>query len=186
MEYVNASDPSSPVFPYALNRLRRDNPNTSFPKYPSDALLAGYDVYPVSTADAPPYDRNTERLVQAEPALVDGKWVREWTVVPLTVDELAQRRAAAINAVKQEASRRILQLAPEWKQRNATARGLEFARKMIRNGPNALTSEEEAEEVAIIALWTEVKRLRTVSDQLEAMDPLPQDFADDSYWTAAP
>jgi hypothetical protein len=31
---------------YSIGQLRRDNPNTSFPKVPSDALLADWGVYP--------------------------------------------------------------------------------------------------------------------------------------------
>lgn len=48
----------------------------------------------------------------------------------------------------------------------------------------SITTEEQAEVAAMDALWSEVKRLRTVSDQLEAINPPPQDFADDKYWTA--
>jgi len=179
MQYVNASDPSSPVFPYTLNRLRRDNPNTSFPKYPSDALLAGYDVYPVSTADAPPYDRNTERLVQAEPTLADGKWARGWTVVPLTADELARRRASAVEAVKQEASRRILAIAPDYRQRNLLARSVE----LLRIGEANLTQEQRDEVLAIELIWETIQMIRARSDAIEAMQPIPSDYAADKYWT---
>ena len=179
MQYVNASDPSSPVFPYTLNRLRRDNPNTSFPKYPSDALLAGYDVYPVSTADAPPYDRNTERLVQAEPTLADGKWARGWTVVPLTADELARRRASAVEAVKQEASRRILAIAPDYRQRNLLARSVEF----LRIGEANLTPEQRDEVLAMELIWETIQIIRARSDAIESMQPIPSDYAADKYWT---
>ena len=179
MQYVNASDPSSPVFPYTLNRLRRDNPNTSFPKYPSDALLAGYDVYPVSTADAPPYDRNTERLVQAEPTLADGKWARGWTVVPLTADELARRRASAVEAVKQEASRRILAIAPDYKQRNMLARSVE----LLRIGETNLTQEQRDEVLAIELIWETIQMIRARSNAIESMQPIPPDYTDDKYWT---
>jgi hypothetical protein len=179
MQYVNASDPSSPVFPYTLNRLRRDNPNTSFPKHPSDALLAEYDVYPVSIADAPPYDRDTERLVQAEPTLAGGKWVRGWTVVPLTADELAQRRAAMVEGVKREASKRILAIAPEWKQRNMLARSAQF----LRIGEANLTQEQRDEVFAIEFIWETIQMIRAKSDLIEAMDPIPPDYTDDKYWT---
>jgi len=179
MQYVNASDHSSPVFPYTLDRLRRDNPNTSFPKHPSGALLADYHVYPVSIADAPPYDRDTERLVQTEPTLASGKWVRGWTVVLLTADELAQRRAAMVEGVKQEAGRRIVAIAPEWKQRNMLARIAE----LLRIGEANLSAAEQADLAAIEAIWTTIKGLRAKSNALEAMDPIPLDYTDDKYWT---
>lgn len=179
MEYVNTSDPTAHIFPYTLNRLRRDNPNTSFPKRPSDALLAEYDVYPVSIADAPPYNRDTEHLVQAEPALVDGKWVRGWVVVSLTAEELAQRRAAMVEGVKREASKRILSIAPEWKQRNMLARSAE----LLRIGEANLTQEQRDEVLAIELIWETVQMIRAKSDIIEAMDPIPPDYTDDTYWT---
>ena len=179
MTYLQLNPDGSVVYPYTLNRLRRDNPNTSFPKQPSNALLAEYDVYPVSIADAPPYNRDTEHLVQAEPALVDGKWVRGWVVVSLTAEELAQRRAAAIGAVKQEASRRILSIAPEWKQRNMLARSAE----LLRIGEANLTQEQRDEVLAIELIWETVQMIRAKSDIIEAMDPIPPDYTDDTYWT---
>ena len=179
MTYLQLNPDGSVVYPYTLNMLRKDNPNTSFPGQLSNALLAEYDVYPVSIADAPPYDRDTERLVQAEPALVDGQWVRGWTVVPLTADELAQRRATMVEGVKQEASKRILAIAPEWKQRNMLARSAE----LLRIGEPNWTQEQRDEVLAIELIWETIQMIRAKSDIIEAMDPIPPDYTDDKYWT---
>jgi len=179
MIYLQLNPDGSVVYPYTLDRLRKDNPNTSFPRQPSDALLAEYGVYPVAIADAPPYDRDTERLVQAEPTLADGKWVRGWTVVPLTADELAQRRAAMVEGVKQEASKRILAIAPDYKQRNMLARSAE----LLRIGEANLTQEQRDEVLAIESVWQTIQMIRVRSDAIEAMDPIPPDYTDDKYWT---
>ena len=48
---------------YTLGQLRRDNPQTSFPKSIPDDLLASYDVYPYTRPIAPEYDNLTARLV---------------------------------------------------------------------------------------------------------------------------
>ena len=48
---------------YSLRQLRKDNPNTSFPAEPTDALLATYDVYPYTRPDRPDYDHLTTTLV---------------------------------------------------------------------------------------------------------------------------
>lgn len=48
---------------YSLRQLRKDNPNTSFPAEPTDALLATYDVYPYTRPDRPDYDPLTTTLV---------------------------------------------------------------------------------------------------------------------------
>ncbi|MBF0307807.1 MAG: hypothetical protein HQL41_19500 [Alphaproteobacteria bacterium] len=75
-------------------------------------------------------------------------------------------RAAMGARVKEEAGRRILALAPDWKQRNATARAVE----LILKGESAWTPDEAAEAAeaaAIDALWNHVKSVRDASDAIE-------------------
>ena len=69
---------------YSIGQLRRDNPNTSFPKQPSDALLADWDVYPYTVDPQPTYDSLTHRLVAG--AFVQdaqGAWSQPWSVEQL-------------------------------------------------------------------------------------------------------
>tara|TARA_R110000868_G_scaffold25149_3_gene98213 strand:+ start:187 stop:615 length:429 start_codon:yes stop_codon:yes gene_type:complete len=65
---------------YSIGQLRRDNPNTSFPKSPSDALLAGWGVYPYTVQDQPTADYMTQTLTQTALAQVNGAWVQGWEV----------------------------------------------------------------------------------------------------------
>ena len=58
---------------YTLGQLRRDNPNTSFPKVIPDALLASYDVYPHVIQDVS-YDPTTQNSVEGQFVQVDGQW----------------------------------------------------------------------------------------------------------------
>jgi|DEB0MinimDraft_10_1074344.scaffolds.fasta_scaffold05798_5 hypothetical protein len=48
---------------YTLGQLRRDNPQTSFPKKIPDALLASYDVYPYTRPTPSEYDSLSWKLV---------------------------------------------------------------------------------------------------------------------------
>ena len=41
---------------YTLGQLRRDNPQTSFPKLIPDEMLASYEVYPYTRPAVPEYD----------------------------------------------------------------------------------------------------------------------------------
>jgi hypothetical protein len=90
----------------------------------------------------------------------------------------APASAIAADDVKAEASRRILDLCPEWKQRNLTAQAAILAAK----GRDNWTDEEQAAWDAGEALWEQISTIRAASDQIEAMDPIPQDFTDDKYW----
>ena len=93
------------TYPYSIGHMRRDNPNTSFPKSIPDETLSAYGVYPVVDLEAPLIDPATQKLVQdTEPSLVDGQWQIAWSVANLTAEEIAQKFAAA-KAV-QEAKRK--------------------------------------------------------------------------------
>lgn len=51
-------------FPYTLGDLRRDNPQTSFPKKIGDAMLASYGIYHVMPETQPDYDNLVQVLVR--------------------------------------------------------------------------------------------------------------------------
>jgi len=66
-------------------------------------------------------------------------------------------REESIALIKKEASRRIESLAPIWKQLNA-----------MREGDKTLFESIDA--------------IRKASNDLEAMDPIPEDIRSDSWW----
>jgi hypothetical protein len=86
-----------------------------------------------------------------------------------------------VEEVKIEAGRRILEVCPEWKQRNHIATDLTYA-KIIQAG-GSLTAEQEESRAAIESVWAAVQTLRYKSNEIEIMSPIPQDFTDDSYWS---
>ena len=75
---------------YSIGQLRRDNPNTSFPKVPSDALLAEWGVYPYTMQDQPVYDYLTQTLKQTALAEVNGAWTQGWEVTDLPTEDAAR------------------------------------------------------------------------------------------------
>ena len=56
MLLVKTSNGQVEQFPYTLGDLRRDNPQTSFPKKIGDAILASYGIYHVMPERKPEYD----------------------------------------------------------------------------------------------------------------------------------
>lgn len=71
---------------YTMGELRRDNPNTSFPKHISDETLASYDVYRVTEVAAPKVDNKAYRLTQGVEN-VDGVWTQTWKAMKLPEDQ---------------------------------------------------------------------------------------------------
>ena len=72
---------------YTLGQLRRDNPQTSFPKLIPDDLLASYDVYPYTRPNTPEYDNLSHRLTDGAFEQVDGAWSLPYVVEQLPKDQ---------------------------------------------------------------------------------------------------
>jgi len=64
MMLVKTTDGQVEQFPYTLGDLRRDNPQTSFPKKIGDAILASYGIFHVMPGAQPEYDNLVQVLVR--------------------------------------------------------------------------------------------------------------------------
>ena len=101
--FVKITNGSVDTYPYSVGQLRRDYPNTSFPKTVPTATMAAYGMYPVSYEAAPDYDPLTHRLQHSSvPSLVDGEWKLTKTVVALTSDQIADATAAKATEMRKE------------------------------------------------------------------------------------
>lgn len=87
--------------PYSIGQLRKDNPRTSFPKNPSEALLAEWGVFPVSPVSQPSVD-HTKNVIEKSPVKVNGKWTQAWEVANATAQEIEQRIAEKANAAREQ------------------------------------------------------------------------------------
>jgi hypothetical protein len=104
MLLVKTSNGQVEQFPYTLGDLRRDNPQTSFPKKIGDAILASYGIFHVMPDARPECDPLVQTVVRdAEPhnneTAVDeetgetyetGRWVIGYTVVNKPQDQAEQ------------------------------------------------------------------------------------------------
>jgi len=88
---ILAPNGTAETYPYSIGQLRKDNPQVSFPKNPTDALLASYNVFPVTATERPVYDNITQNLSDGTPTLTAGVWVQVWVVTDATPDEVIQR-----------------------------------------------------------------------------------------------
>ena len=123
--FVKATNDQIDQYPYTVGNLRRDNPNTSFPKVIPEATMASFGVYPVGYEAAPDYDPMTHRLQHSsEPVLKDGKWLITKTVVALTPEQIADKNEAKAKEVRSTRDQLIADtdwmalsdntLTPEW------------------------------------------------------------------------
>lgn len=101
--FVKANNGVAEKFPYTIGELRRENPNTSFPKSIPDGVLADFNVFKITEADMPSFDSATHQAERAAlPVLTNGAWVWGWDVTALTAEQIADRDAAKAASIRLE------------------------------------------------------------------------------------
>ena len=94
--YVKVTNGAVNQFPYTIGQLRRDNPNTSFPKSIPEATLADYGVYSVVNSDFPDFNDKTQKVVAADvPVLTNDVWTLSYSVEDLSAEEVQELRDGA-------------------------------------------------------------------------------------------
>ena len=123
--FVKATNDTIDQYPYTVGDLRRDHPNTSFPKVVPESTMADFGMYPVGYEAAPDHDPMTQRIQHSsQPVLKDGKWVLTKTVVELTQEQIDQRNDSKAKDVRSKRDELIADtdwmalsdntLTPEW------------------------------------------------------------------------
>lgn len=97
---------------YTLGTLMEDNPFTFYPNdvdiaavYPSTkrAIENGYTLAPIIYAEQPARPNGMVVTKNAAPTLIDGQWILDWTILPMTAEQTAARkleRKADVNALR--------------------------------------------------------------------------------------
>jgi hypothetical protein len=115
--YVKVTNGSVDTYPYSVGQLRRDNPQTSFPKQIPSEMLAEYGVHPVVMPDAPSIDVRTQKNEQATtPTLEDGIWTLTWSTTSKTAEQIAEYDANTA-AFNRETRNKLLD-GSDWTQMN--------------------------------------------------------------------
>lgn len=115
--FVKATSGTIDQYPYTVGDLRRDNPNTSFPKNIPEATMAAYGMFPVTYEATPSYNPLTQRVLSSnEPALVNGVWTLTKTVEDLTDEQIASKNTKT--ALSHRTTRNKLLAESDWTQMN--------------------------------------------------------------------
>jgi len=132
MLLVKATDSTVEQYPYSLGLLRKDNPNTSFPKQPSVADMAAFNVYPVT--ETFPTVGDGQHLIKVwTPTLVSGDWVLAHEAVDLTSDEVSEATAVLAANIREERNKRLA--ATDWTGNSDVTMTIEMTayRTLLRN-----------------------------------------------------
>lgn len=99
--FVKTTNGTVDTYPYSVGKLRRENPNTSFPKHVPDEMLAEWNVHRVTKTDHPTVD-HTKNVVEGTPVLIDGTWTQVWETTDATAEEIAERTEQQANSVRSQ------------------------------------------------------------------------------------
>jgi hypothetical protein len=209
--FVKIKNSQVDVFPYTTRDLKRANPNTSFPNEISEETMALFDMYPVTTAEVPSYNKDTQMLTKSNPEMINNKWVLNWIINEKTPKQLAEDSAVIKHQINQERDRRI-------------SLNFEFEGKMYQRDPISAARIANAGNIAIGSImqgatigdyywhngdtpfvWISADNSVTQMDahtvfrlsraamvkeeeiifaakELKNNDYIPSDFTDDKYW----
>lgn len=93
--YAEVKNGAVVTFPYDYDILVKKNPYTKFSQTDllsmysgTEANLDGHELVRVTEADAPTFDKQTQKVVQnSDPILVSNVWTLDWSVQTLTQAE---------------------------------------------------------------------------------------------------
>jgi hypothetical protein len=100
-------------FPYTVGQLRRDYPNTSFPKHVPESVMADFGMVTVAENPTPTFDPETHCIDSGTmPTKVGASWVFTPAIRALTTQELADRIASLAASIRSQ--RDSLLAATDW------------------------------------------------------------------------
>lgn len=102
MFYALIENSNIKQYPYTVTDLRRDNPNTSFPREPSNQSLAEWGMVSIIETPQPDYSPATHSISRGTPILIDAKWTEVWVVEDASTEEITQRAEDQANALRSD------------------------------------------------------------------------------------
>lgn len=81
-------------YPYSIDELRQDHPETGFPDNLEGADLLPFNAALVVPMVPPSLNPVEQRATEVTPLLVDDQWLQQWVVEALPADMVAANQAA--------------------------------------------------------------------------------------------
>ena len=183
MLLVKATGSTVQQYPYSIGLLRKENPNTSFPKQVSAEDMASFNVYPVT--EVTPTVSDTQKLVKVwTPTLVGGDWVLAHEAVDLTSEDIAEATAVLAANMREERNKRLAGVTTSKADNEAAFTASELAKvaaaaREKRDGLLAATDFYALSDVSMSEAMT------TYRSDLRAV-PAQSEFPTTISWPTAP
>lgn len=145
----------------------------------TDEALASIGVVCVYEGSRPAIsDRTQTARLAPNPALNGARWEQAWVVTDKTAEQVEAYDNQLRERIKSAAEDRIYGAFPLHAQMNLVAEMLELSEI-----PPAQRTGQQLEKInQARAARAAIAAIRQRSDELEAMDPIPEDPDDDRHW----
>lgn len=90
-------------YPVKESQIRSQYPNTSFAK----PFVPPGEYQKVDSSEQPAHDSFSQTVVEAQPLLISGVWVQQWTVRSATADEMESRKNTLVADVTNQTQQRL-------------------------------------------------------------------------------
>ena len=99
-------------YPYSLQKLREDNPRTSFPSEMTESIMNEWNIHEVRQTPKP--NDYTKNISEENPILVEGVYYQNWVQINATQSEIDLRISDKWDDVREQ--RNILLQECDWTQ----------------------------------------------------------------------
>ena len=112
MKLIKINQDQSSVYPYSIEKLKEDYPNTSFPDEFTSDLLAEYNVFFVNVV--PYVSDHTKNYTEGTPSFTNGQYYQNWIVSDASQAEINERVSNQWANVRQERNKYLQEC--DWTQ----------------------------------------------------------------------
>jgi hypothetical protein len=154
---------------YTIGQLRKDNPNTSFPKRISDEVLAGYDVYVAFDTPKPETTELQTAVKSGYEQDSKGNWVVAWTVRDMFSDYTNEEGVVVTKAEQESAY---------------TARKTAEAEKAVRTKRDGLLAETDFYALTDVTMTQAMTQYRQALRDITTHANFP--YLEEADWPVKP
>ena len=83
---------STITYPYSVQNLKNENPNTSFPTIIADSLLESFNIYKVETKNSGYDSDDSKDVTEVTPTLSGSVYVQTYTISDADTETINKRR----------------------------------------------------------------------------------------------
>lgn len=107
---------STITYPYSVQNLKNENPNTSFPTIIADSLLESFNIYKVETKNSGYDSDDSKDVTEVTPTLSGSIYIQTYTISDADTETINKRREIKWSEVR--SGRDSLLSESDWTQFN--------------------------------------------------------------------